>query len=335
MREFKVGDIVEVIDADHFDRSRGIGVGDKLKVCEINGGLLMFQTNGSGYYLMKDQVKPIGEDDEVVDYKVGDKVKIVGERTEYMNRGGKMDKYLGTIMTIDKAYEYTNSTRYRMVEDGNEWVWRDTDKSELVTDKFQVGDKVELGKHNFILSSNFGIVINPNHVDSWNKVLVRCQFDTTTTQDLNFSEDQLTLIEGIEEPEYMSFQEVLDEISDSNYGNIIEFKLTYDGSENVGCFDDIISELSENYFAQGIVRALTTGKWSIIDPDEEEETEPKKYYLINGFLSHGKYLNYSKDTKRFLMSNASQDAFYQTQFTDQDIEDLEIPIERFEKIEVE
>lgn len=55
-------------------------------------------------------------------YKVGDRVRIVSERTKSMNLSGDMDKYLGTVRTIKR----TMRTRYDMVEDKGKWLWDDS-----------------------------------------------------------------------------------------------------------------------------------------------------------------------------------------------------------------
>lgn len=59
-------------------------------------------------------------------YKVGDKVRIVSEWGKgcYQNKKGKMDKWLGKVMTVKSAGE----TWYRMVEDAEDnvgygWYW--------------------------------------------------------------------------------------------------------------------------------------------------------------------------------------------------------------------
>lgn len=62
-------------------------------------------------------------------YKVGDKVRIVSERTFRMNNFGKMDKWLGKVMTIRSAGQF--SSIYRMEEDYGEnygcgWLWDDS-----------------------------------------------------------------------------------------------------------------------------------------------------------------------------------------------------------------
>jgi hypothetical protein len=74
-------------------------------------------------------------------YKVGDKVKIVKERTSCMNTSGKMDKYLGTVMTIKEVYDF----RYYMEEDEGRWAWDDND-IEGYAEKIEVGDIVKLNK---------------------------------------------------------------------------------------------------------------------------------------------------------------------------------------------
>lgn len=51
-------------------------------------------------------------------YKAGDKVVIVSKKVESMNPEGKMDKYLGTVMTIKKVdYNYGVMQSYSMEED--------------------------------------------------------------------------------------------------------------------------------------------------------------------------------------------------------------------------
>ena len=54
-------------------------------------------------------------------YEVGDKVRIVKERTPSMNRKGMMDKHLDTVMTIIGEVNGC----YRMEEDGGKWLWGD------------------------------------------------------------------------------------------------------------------------------------------------------------------------------------------------------------------
>lgn len=60
-------------------------------------------------------------------YRVGDKVRIVNERTSFMNSEGLADHWLGKTMTI---IAFTNKGLYKMKEDKDEnagcgWVWGD------------------------------------------------------------------------------------------------------------------------------------------------------------------------------------------------------------------
>lgn len=62
-------------------------------------------------------------------YKVGDKVRIVYHRTDNMNHFGKMDKWLGKVMTVRGIA--LGSQGYWMVEDcgenkGRGWLWDDS-----------------------------------------------------------------------------------------------------------------------------------------------------------------------------------------------------------------
>lgn len=66
-------------------------------------------------------------------YKVGDRVRIVDHRTKIMESSGKMDRWLGKIMTIKsigKGRCSGDALYYKMVEDekeffGGGWYWDD------------------------------------------------------------------------------------------------------------------------------------------------------------------------------------------------------------------
>jgi hypothetical protein len=51
--------------------------------------------------------------------KKGDKVRLVSTRPAYWNAEGKMDKYLGQIVTVKNTY----STCFEIEEDSNQWKW--------------------------------------------------------------------------------------------------------------------------------------------------------------------------------------------------------------------
>lgn len=84
-------------------------------------------------------------------YNVGDKVRIISERGELWNYEGKMDKYMGTVMTI-RGKAYGHDGLYRMEEDmhenGGGWCWCDKDIVGLVKDEYKVGDRVIIEKSN-------------------------------------------------------------------------------------------------------------------------------------------------------------------------------------------
>ena len=105
--------------------------------------------------------------DQSYEYKVGDKVRIIRKGSNW-NPSGKMDKWLGKIMTIKQIYPATLTTLsiYKMEEDQDEnnnygWSWMQ-DCFELVSDyaavpfdffeskessskpKYNVGDKVRI-----------------------------------------------------------------------------------------------------------------------------------------------------------------------------------------------
>ena len=63
-------------------------------------------------------------------YKIGDKVRIATKKLipEYWNEEGKMDKWMGKVMTIKEIFLSTPA--YRMLEDegenfGRGWLWYD------------------------------------------------------------------------------------------------------------------------------------------------------------------------------------------------------------------
>ena len=87
-------------------------------------------------------------------YKVGDRVRIVKNRTNNMNVSGYMDKYLGTVMTISGISESIESLcPYRMVEDYGTWTWNDEMIEGLVSDEMSAVELLEwLDKHYLVFS---------------------------------------------------------------------------------------------------------------------------------------------------------------------------------------
>ena len=66
-------------------------------------------------------------------YKVGDKVRIVSEWGKgcYQDPKGKMDKWLGKVMTVN----YVGEILYRMVEDSEYWGWTENCIAGLACEK--------------------------------------------------------------------------------------------------------------------------------------------------------------------------------------------------------
>lgn len=69
------------------------------------------------------------------------------------------------------------------------------------------------------------------------------------------------------------------------------------------------------------------------------ERKEEEYYLKDNFLTQDSsnygYLNFGIVDNIFWLSDVYEENDSKTKFTDKEIEELEIPIERFEKIEVE
>ena len=72
----------------------------------------------------------------------GDKVRIVSKWCDGCgaNPSGLMDKYLGTIMTVD----YANKYRACMVEDGGRWSWNGMTIVEIIDDNIEPATQEEL-----------------------------------------------------------------------------------------------------------------------------------------------------------------------------------------------
>ena len=88
--------------------------------------------------------------------------------------------------------------------------------------------------------------------------------------------------------------------------------------------------------ARQILEGMLTGE--IAKDSEWVSQKPKKYYLRDSFLNNdygNNYLNFYSIDGVFILDSTTGGEYYKTKFTDKDIEELEIPIGRFEKIEVE
>lgn len=80
-------------------------------------------------------------------YKVGDRVKIVSERTAEMNQRGAMDQYLGTVMTINRCIDDILYP-YKMKEDNGIWEWREDMIEGLAAPELTAEEAIQwLGEH--------------------------------------------------------------------------------------------------------------------------------------------------------------------------------------------
>lgn len=111
-------------------------------------------------------------------YKVGDKVIIVSEWGEgcYQNCEGKMDKWLGKVMTIRNITRNRSKQAYSMKEDqtenfGNGWYWNDACIAGLAN-KFNVGERYKVGDESLLEAGN---IIKITCVDGnrvWYKTII-------------------------------------------------------------------------------------------------------------------------------------------------------------------
>lgn len=114
-------------------------------------------------------------------YKVGDKVRIVSKWGKgcYQDPKGKMDKWLGTVMTVN----YVGEILYRMVEDSEYWGWTENcieglaceNKIVITTikgdSKMKINDKVTIIDYNECKLYYFNEDVNRN------KLKLHCYID--------------------------------------------------------------------------------------------------------------------------------------------------------------
>lgn len=145
-------------------------------------------------------------------YKVGDKVRIVKEKTGCnWNSEGHMDKWLGKVMTISDVNLYT----YRMEEDKGRWVWfegmiegkvTEMKKSDLIAGKHVV--ETSDGAKYLIFDSKegkfmFGIHYGLMDLERYHEDLTRNsadkKYDITKVYELKCPASQYSIKERCEE----------------------------------------------------------------------------------------------------------------------------------------
>ena len=115
-----------------------------------------------------EDAEPSDTEDTHIEYKVGDKVRIINHRNWYWNCEGGMDQYMGKVMTIKRI---AGNDAYFM-EEAPQWAWGKKDfecKIDETTDetnkeerkmKFKVGDIV---KANELSDNRYGFTTLPTH----------------------------------------------------------------------------------------------------------------------------------------------------------------------------
>lgn len=144
-------------------------------------------------------------------YKVGDKVRIVKEKTgDEWNRAGRMDEWLGKIMTISNV----NGYGYSMEEDEGAWYWyeemiegkAEMKKSDLIAGKHVV--ETSEGAKYLIFDSKegkfmFGIHYGLMDLERYHEDLTRNsadkKYDITKVYELKCPASQYSIKERCEE----------------------------------------------------------------------------------------------------------------------------------------
>lgn len=210
--------------------------------------------------------------------------------------------------------------------------------------KFNVGDKVNIiNTGAFVGLTGKGVVTNPND-NHENPIEVECGV-RDFTQRLNFSESDLELIDDDFSKDDLEFGMLIRDrggvlrkvFIESGVGKVcrqdgrytlldyLEDDLTNAGEEIFDIMEVYEPRLSEYFFNFDVDNHELI--WS------RPEKVVQKYYLKDEFI--GEYLTHIVSESEFYLGSKTQVPDYQTQFTDDEIEKLDIPVERYVKIPVE
>lgn len=167
-------------------------------------------------------------------YKVGDKVRIVKEKTSSeWNRDGLMDEWLGKVMTIAVDYGYS----YGMKEDKGCWVWyeemiegkTEMKKSDLIAGKHVVetsdGAKYlifDSKEGKFMFGIHYGLIDLERYHEDLTRNSADKKYDITKVYELKCPasqysikercEEYLTLVWERTEPKEMTMAELEEEL---------------------------------------------------------------------------------------------------------------------------
>ena len=244
--EFKVGDRVQVVAA-----YSGF-CGDKGNVIENDGTdnlpiNVRFDEGNHVCWFYEDDLKVLHEEEKVMKFKVGDKVRVI--RNTYGNRGK-----IGTLEKID-----TSTMPYCVVFDDGRKEWCYGHEFKLLKEekvmKFKVGDKVKVKDSWFGHDGQVGVVFRTDNYGPYNYSV---KFDVEGDNerlDEQFEDDSLELVTEEEETS-MKFK-VGDrvKVKDSWFGFTGEVGLIVriDGSAKYPyrVKFDVFDEEDEELFAEG------------------------------------------------------------------------------------
>ena len=191
--EFKVGDRVQVVATYSSFR------GDKGNVTENDGTdnlpiKVRFDEGNHACWFYEDDLKVLYEEEKVMKFKVGDKVKI-GDRVQIYETYSDYYGRCGIVIGDDFCPTFPYKVEF---EDGDDCIFKGKDLIVLSTEKFKVGDLVKIVAN---WSCNFGM-IGEIKDDSYLDNLFKVVFDESKSG--AYDDYDLELV--IEEEKVMKFK---------------------------------------------------------------------------------------------------------------------------------
>lgn len=266
--ELKVGDKVRVIGSVGFYNDR---LGEIGEVCAVNIddyfpiGVL-FQDGGLDTGVRGD-LELYGEECKV-EFKVGDKVKVVGsEGFDYDFEGN-----IGIIKEIDN---YDGNYPVLVKFENERWDWGRLEDLELVHSTmkkktFKIEQVIEMMREDNSRKFQSAIDSEGEYIQiEDNQIVWRGHKQSGQVFKLGLLDDLWVDYDEIEEVEPKTFQEIVKITSE--IGNLVKIKvITLIGNEYYGFLDDVIEELIDNNGTTNLSKIFDSGKWFIYDSDTGE-----------------------------------------------------------------